>query len=147
MSAPRRSFPKRGARRGRHTAASCRFAPARTRPPAESPRGGSAGQSTVELVAILPLFVAVALSVGQLLAAGAAHELAGTAAESGAAAILQGLDPEKAATEALPGWSRSRVDIEVAGRRVRVHIRPTPLIPGLADLLASTATADAGPRP
>ena len=145
MTAARRSF--RGARRGPHPPASCRFAPAGRRAPAASRPAGSAGQSTVELVAILPLLVAVALGVGQLLAAGAAHELAGSAAESGAAAILQGLDPEKAATEALPGWSRSRVDIEVAGRRVRVHIRPVPLIPGLADLLASTATADAGPRP
>ena len=146
MTALRRSF-NRGARRGRHAPASRRCAPARIRPRAEGRPGASAGQSTVELVAILPLFVAVALSVGQLLAAGAAHELAGTAAESGAAAILQGLDPEKAAAEALPGWSRSRVDIEVAGRRVRVHVRPIPLIPGLADLLASTATAHAGPRP
>jgi hypothetical protein len=107
---------------------------------------GATGQATVELVAILPLFVAVTVSVGQLLAAGAAHELAGTAAESGAAAILQGLDPQRAAAEALPGWSRSRVDVEVAGRRVRVHVHPVPLLPGLADLLASTATADAGPR-
>jgi hypothetical protein len=145
MTAPRRSAD-REARRRRHTRSSGRFAPARSWPPAESWSGWPAGQATVELVAILPLFVAVALAVGQLLAAGAAHELAGTAAESGAAAILQGLDPEKAATEALPGWSRSRVDIEVAARRVRVHIRPIPLIPGLADLLASTATADAGPR-
>jgi hypothetical protein len=118
-----------------------------TAPRRRSSHTGAAGQATVELVAILPLLVAVALAVGQLLAAGAAHELAGTAAESGAAAILQGLDPQKAATGALPDWSQSRVDVQVAGRRVRVHVRPVPLLPGLADLLASTATADAGPRP
>ena len=147
MIAPRRSSSVGRARGGRHTPVSCRCGAARSRPRAESRPAGPGGQATVELVAILPLFVAVALAVGQLLAAGAAHELAGTAAESGAAAILQGLDPEKAATEALPGWSRARVDVQVAGRRVRVHVRPIPLIPGLADLLASTATADAGPRP
>jgi|SRR4051794_2213086 hypothetical protein len=124
--------------RGRRRVAHTRWSSSRT---------DATGQATVELVGILPLFVAVALSVGQLLAAGAAHELAGTAAESGAAAILQGLDPEKAATEALPGWSRSRVDVQVAGRGVRVHVRPVSLLPGLAGLLASTATAEAGPRP
>ena len=46
------------------------------------------GQATVELVGVLPLAVLVALVVGQLLAAGAARELAGNAAEAGAAAML-----------------------------------------------------------
>jgi hypothetical protein len=108
-------------------------------------RDGSAGQATVELVAMLPLAVLLALAVGQLLAAGAARELAGNAATAGAAALVQGLDPRGAARDALPGWSERRVDVRVIGRRVRVRVRPISVVPGLADELAATVTADAGP--
>jgi hypothetical protein len=103
------------------------------------------GQATVELVGILPLAVLVALAVGQLLAAGAARELAGTAAEAGAAAILQGGDPRAAARDALPGWSDDRADVRVSGRVVRVRLRPLAVVPGVADRLAATVVADAGP--
>jgi hypothetical protein len=104
------------------------------------------GQATVELVGILPLAVLVALVVGQLLAAGAARELAGNAAEAGAAAILQGGDPKAEARDALPGWSEDRAGIRIAGREVRVRLRPLPVIPGVADRLAVTVVADAGPE-
>jgi len=103
------------------------------------------GQATVELVGMLPLALLVALAVGQLLAAGAARELAGNAAGAGAAAILQDTDPKAAARDALPGWSEDHVDIRVDDRRVRVRLRPVPVIPGLADRLTATVTADAGP--
>jgi hypothetical protein len=109
-------------------------------------RRGSRGQASVELVGILPLAVLVALAIGQLLAAGAARELAGNAAEAGAAAILQGTDPKAAARDALPGWSDGHVDIAVTDRRVRVRLRPVPVIPGVADRLAATVVADAGPE-
>jgi hypothetical protein len=105
----------------------------------------SAGQATVELVALLPLAVLVALAIGQLLAAGSARELAGNAAEAGAAAILQGADPTAAARDALPGWSRERATVRVDGRRVEVRLRPRVVAPGLAERLEATATADAGP--
>lgn len=104
------------------------------------------GQATVELVGILPLAVLVALVVGQLLAAGAARELAGNAAEAGAAAILQGGDPKREARDALPGWSEDRAEIRVAGREVRVRLRPLAVIPAVADRLAATVVADAGPE-
>ncbi len=103
------------------------------------------GQATVELVGILPFAVLVGLAAGQLLAAGATGELAGHAAQAGAAAIVQGLDPRTAARDALPGWTARRVDVRVRDREVRVRVRPPTLIPGLADELAATATADAGP--
>ena len=106
----------------------------------------ASGQATVELVAILPVAIVVGLAVGQLLAAGAARELAGNAAAAGAAALLQGLDAPQAAREALPGSSRDRVDIEISGRRVRVRVRPVAILPLLADELAATVTADAGPE-
>jgi hypothetical protein len=103
------------------------------------------GQATVELVGMLLLAVLVALGVGQLLAAGAARELAGNAAEAGAAAMLQGADPEAAARAALPGWSRERTDIRIHGRRVEVRVRPRTVIPVLADRLDASVSADAGP--
>jgi hypothetical protein len=123
----------------RHAAApAARLARRPTRP-------GSAGQATVELVALLPLAALIALTIGQLLAAGSARELAGNAAEAGAAAILQGADPTAAARDALPGWSRDRASVQVEGRRVEVRLRPRVVAPGLADRLEATATADAGP--
>jgi len=106
-----------------------------------------AGQATVELVGVLPLCVAIALGAGQLLAAGAVHELAGTSAQAGAMAILQGGDPERAARDAVPGWARGHMKVDVAGRRIRVRLRPVALVPGVSGALASEAVADAGPRP
>jgi hypothetical protein len=105
---------------------------------------GPAGQASVELVAVLPLALLVALAIAQLLAAGAARELAGNAAEAGAVALLQGSDPGAAARAALPGWSRERARVHVAGRRVEVRIRPRAVLPLLADRLAAVASADAG---
>ncbi len=105
------------------------------------------GQASIELVAVAPLLLAVVLAVAQLLAAGAAHELADHAAEAGAIALLQRTDPAAAARDALPGWSRGRVDVRVQGRRVRVRIRPRSFLPKLAELLEATGVAHAGPRP
>ena len=104
------------------------------------------GQASVELVALAPLLAAAVLAVSQLLAAGAAQELADHAAEAGAVALLQQTDPAAAAREAVPGWSRERVDVRVQDRRVRVRVRPRSFLPALAELLEATGTADAGPR-
>jgi hypothetical protein len=103
------------------------------------------GQASVELVALLPIAVAVTLAVAQLLAAGAARELAGNAATAGAAALVQGTDARAAVRDALPGWPSSRVDLRVEDRRVRVRLRPRRVLPGLAERLTVTAVADAGP--
>lgn len=105
------------------------------------------GQATVELLAWFPLVVAVVLAAGSLLAAGAARELAGHAAQAGAVAVLQGDDPAAAARDALPGWSGKRVDVRVRDRVVRVRVAPPVPVRRLADVLATTATADAGPSP
>ena len=110
-------------------------------------RGCERGQSSVEVVALLPMLVLVALAVLQLLAAGASAELAGHAAEAGAVALLQQRDPRQAVRDALPGWSRERVSVAVRGRRVEVRVRPPALTASLADRLATTARADAGTRP
>ena len=102
------------------------------------------GQATVELVAMLPVVITVAFAVAQLLMAGAAKDFAGHAAEAGAVALLEGGDPAAAARAAVPGWSRSRLDVSVHGRSVRVTVRPTRLVPPLADALTVHAEAKAG---
>ena len=109
--------------------------------PAPAPRG----QASVELLGLLPLALLVALAIAQLLAAGSARELAGNAAEAGAAALLQGTDPTKAARDALPGWSRDRAKVAIADHRVEVHLRPRTVIPLLANRLEAHASADTGP--
>lgn len=108
-------------------------------------RRADAGQAAVELVALLPLVVAVALAVLQALAAGIAPALAGHAAQTGAVAIAEGRDGAAAARAALPGWARARVVVEVDGTHVRVRVTPPSLLPGLGARLAATAAADAGP--
>lgn len=109
------------------------------------PVAADRGQSSVELVAMLPLLVAVVLSVAQLLAAGVAHELAGHAAENGAIALAEGEDAADAVREALPGWARDRVRVRVHGRRVQVHLTPVTPFPGVGEALAADSRADAGP--
>ncbi len=111
-------------------------------------RRGCRGQASVELVGFLPLLAAVALGVGQLLAAGVTRELAGQAAQAGAMALVQGDgDARRAAREALPDWSRGRAAVAVRGRRVVVRVRPPSLVPGAARLLEAERVADAGPAP
>lgn len=102
------------------------------------------GQSTVEVVAMLPLLVAVALACAQVLLAGAASEFAGNASEAAAVAMLQGGDPAKAAREAVPGWSRAHLRVRVRGDSVRVAVRPAELIPPLAKALTVHSEASAG---
>jgi len=102
------------------------------------------GQASVELVAMLPVAVAVMLAALQLLAAGATRELAGHAAGAGAVALLQRADARDAARDAVPGWSRTRMAITVRGPAVIVRMRPPTLLPGLAALLESTVRADTG---
>jgi hypothetical protein len=105
------------------------------------------GQSTVELVAFLPLVLAAGLAGATILAGQAAEEHAGQAAQAGAMALLQGSDPREAAESALPADSRRRATILVRGRRVTVRVRPNLPPAALADRLTAVATADAGPDP
>ncbi len=105
------------------------------------------GQASVELVALAPLLVIVVLAAAQVLAAGAARELADHAAEAGAVALLQGTDAKAAARDAVPGWSRGRLAVRVDGRRVRVRLRPRAFLPTLGGMLEASGDADAGPAP
>ena len=104
------------------------------------------GQSSVELVAMLPMVAVSALATGQLLVAGAAREAAASSAQAAAMAQLQGGDPVKAARAAAPDWARSRIEVESLGRVVRVTLAPRAVLPGLGGLLTAHESADAGPR-
>ena len=108
-------------------------------------RGREAGQATVEVVALLPLLVLAGLAIMQLLAAGAAREYAGHAAEAAALAVADGRDATAAARDAVPGWSAHRVTVARDGRRVRVRLRPAAILRSVGDLLDAEAEADAGP--
>ena len=110
-------------------------------------RSAESGQATVELVAPLPLLLVVALTAAALLAAHAAGEHAGQAAQAGAMALLQGGDPREAARTALPRTAREDAKIEIDGRRVTVRVRPRVPVAAVASSLTAQATADAGPEP
>jgi hypothetical protein len=104
-------------------------------------RPASGGQASVELLAVLPLLLAVALAAAQLLAVGYSSVLAGNAAEAGALALAGGGDAPAAARAALPGWSRARARVSVSGGEVRVELRPPALMRAFADELEVSASA------
>ena len=98
-------------------------------------RARETGQASVELLGVLPLLVALALAVFQLLSVGYASVLAGNAAEAGALALAAGGDPRAGVHEALPGWSRARAEIDVSGGSVGVRLRPPSLLRALGERL------------
>jgi hypothetical protein len=102
---------------------------------------GERGQAALELLALLPLLLAVALAATQLLAVGYASVLAGNAAEAAALALAGGGDPRAAAHEALPGWSRARARLSVTGGHVHVRLRPPTLLRALTGRLEVSASA------
>jgi hypothetical protein len=101
--------------------------------------GGATGQASVELVALVPLLLAVGLAAAQLLAVGYSSVLAGNAAEAAALALAGGGDARAAAKDALPGWSRARVSVR--GGEVRVELRPPTLLRVLTGELEVSAEA------
>jgi hypothetical protein len=104
------------------------------------------GQASVELVAALPALLLAGYMAFQLLAAGYALTLADGAAEAGALALASGRSATKAARDALPGWADEDADVEVAGGRVTVRLRPPSLSSGLAEHLTVSGSATARPR-
>lgn len=102
---------------------------------------GERGQASLELLGLLPVLLFVALAAAQLLAVGYSSVLAGNAAEAAALALAGGADPETAAREALPGWSRRRLGVAVKGGDVRIRLRPPALLPRLAGEVEVTAKA------
>jgi hypothetical protein len=109
-----------------------------------APLHAEQGQATVELAALLPVVVAVAVAVHSVLAAGRAREQAGAAAHGAAVALLQERDPRAAARAAVPEGARDRLALDIDGRRVQARMKPG--LPLFGDLLTATARADAGPQ-
>lgn len=108
-------------------------------------RRGSTAQSTVEVVAALPLVVLVALICVQGMALvalavradGAAQAAAVAWAEHGAGAA------ERGARAALPGWARGRVKARTAAGRVQITVHPRTLLPGLSPAMRASAVLPA----
>jgi hypothetical protein len=140
------SRPFAGRRSPGQSTGSIPAAPSGVQSTRSTPHARSLGQSTVEVVGMLPLLAIVAFAALQILAAGLAAELADHAAEAGAVAILEGTDPHDAAKRAIPGWSGAHVDVAVHGKTVRVRVRPPAVVRSVGSLLASTAEAKAAPR-
>ena len=67
--------------------------------------------------------------------------LAANAAEQGALALAAGGDARTGVREALPGWSRARAHVNVAGGEVSVRLRPPVLLRALGERLTVTGEA------
>jgi hypothetical protein len=99
------------------------------------------GQATIEVLALVPAFVALGLGLLQLLAVGYASVLAGGAAEAGALALARGGNARQEARAALPGWSAAHARVKVKAGRVAVSLRPPSPLNALARRLEVTADA------
>lgn len=109
--------------------------------PAALGRAAERGQAQIELLAGIPVLLLAAFVAFQLLAAGYSQTLADGAAEAGALAVATGRPPEPAVRDALPGWSRNRVEVERDGGRVRVRLRPPSPLPSLSRTLEVGSSA------
>ena len=99
------------------------------------------GQASVELLGALPMLIAAALTVLQLLAVGYASVLAGSAAEAGALALAAGGDARAGVREALPGWSKGEARVHVQAGEVEVRLRPPSLLRAVSERLEVSADA------
>jgi hypothetical protein len=102
---------------------------------------GERGQASIEVLAGIPALVLAGLIALQLLATGYSLTVADGAAEAGAMAIATGRPAAPAVREALPGWARHRVDVEVDGGRLTVRLRPPSPLATLARRLEVSSSA------
>jgi hypothetical protein len=89
------------------------------------------GQAAVELVALLPLLMLVATLLWQLVVAGQAWWLAGSAAREAARARALGDDPALAARHVLPARLRSGVVVRDDHDGVTLRLAVPGVVPGL----------------
>ncbi|MEK6327991.1 MAG: pilus assembly protein [Actinomycetota bacterium] len=102
---------------------------------------GERGQASIEVLAGIPALLLAGLIAFQLLAAGYSLTLADGAAEAGAMALATGRPASPAVREALPGWARPRVGVEIDGGRLTVRLRPPSPLAGLARRLEVSSSA------
>jgi len=105
---------------------------------------GERAQASVELLGALPALLLLGLVLLQLLAVGYSATLAGGAAEAGALALAAGEDARTSARRALPGWSHDQTEIDVAGGRVTVVLRPPSVLAVVSRELAVESAARVG---
>ena len=105
------------------------------------------GQATVELVAVLPLVLAVGAIAWQLVLAGQAAWLTADAARAGARADAVGADPGRAARSVLPRSLERGLHVERRpGGGVRVDARVPLLLRRWSTPIRVAATASLGGR-
>lgn len=102
---------------------------------------GERGQASLEVVAGIPALALAGLIALQLLATGYSLTLADGAAEAGAIALAAGRPAAPAVREAVPGWARDRMDVQVRGGRLTVWLRPPSPLRGLARRLEVSSSA------
>jgi len=103
------------------------------------------GQATVELIALLPVLVALALLLWQAVVAGQAMWLAGSAAREAARARAVGADPARAARSVLPASLARGLAVARDGDGVTVRLR-IPSVVGRARLGTITARSRLDPQ-
>jgi len=89
-----------------------------------------AGTASVELIAVVPFLLLLALAAAQLALAGQALWSASIAARAGARAELVGGNARRAARRALPPSMRAKARVSDAGA-VSVRVAVPRLLPGL----------------
>jgi hypothetical protein len=105
------------------------------------------GQATVELVAALPLVLAVGAIAWQLVLAGQAVWLTADAARAGARADAVGADPGRAARSVLPRSLERGLRVEPrSGGGVRVYARVPLLLRRWSSPIRVAASSSLGGR-
>ena len=105
----------------------------------------TSGQTTVELVALLPLIAALVIGSWQAVVIGQSWWLAGIAARAAARAQLVGTDPGGAARRALPRGARGRLVLSRrAGGGLTVRLAVPAVVGGVR---LGSATAHVGEQP
>jgi pilus assembly protein CpaE len=109
---------------------------------------GEEGQAAVELVALLPLLVVIALAVWQGLVAGQAWWMAGAAAREAARAAALGGDARAAALRVLPGGMRPGLQVKTDDKTggVLVRVRVPRVVGGSGGLGSVSARARMEPQ-
>lgn len=100
-------------------------------PVPEPPPGTSAGQASVEFVALLPLLALLLLALVQATLAGYVAWSAGTAAHAGARAAAVGRDPAAAVRRAAP-IGGARATLRRDGDTLHVRLPVPSVLPTVA---------------
>lgn len=104
------------------------------------------GQTSVELIGLLPWFLLAGLVAWQILLAVSTASTTENAARSGSRAAGRGQDARAAALRSLPGETRRDAEVTVDGGRVTVRVRIPILVPGVdTDALHMSRSADLPP--